>query len=326
MVRQLLGNIRGPRGFQGEQGEQGPEGDTGGFNGEVIGVNNLINLKDFEPYDTSSSLSYNLKDGVLYYNNHPYSFSAEIRLTPGEYTFSVEDFTINPDYASGRIRFSLTYDGSEQTTALLNPGDTHSFTLTTSGLHRLVIRVSNVPRVDGQLEKMMLVKGEYTSDWQPSIRDSALRTINTGNLINNSINFQGVTNTGNIVAEDGVNKYVGNTHVTVDIDGDVEVNTVYTLSWDNEGLSSYNQILLYDADGVFTNINYGSTLIERNIVENGRSYIVFQINRATPFKNPARLRIGTNTFTSHKSSMYCLNQSNNATWQPSTQDLINHLG
>ena len=163
----------GPEGPEGPEGPQGPQGPQGlsGFNGEMIGVNNLIHLKDFEPYDVSSSLSYNLTDGVLYYHNHPYSFTADIELTPGEYTFRVEDFTINPDYQSGRIQFSIRYDAVDQTSVLLNPGDTHSFTLTTSGTHRVVIRVSNVPRVSGQIEKMMLVKGEYVSGWQPSLKD-----------------------------------------------------------------------------------------------------------------------------------------------------------
>ena len=219
MVRQLLGNIKGPKGEPGEPGELGPPGSDGqdgvdgGFNGEIIGVNNLFNMSNLTTYQNMGSVDVDIHTGVVQYSSVPYYIGSPLHLSAGEYTFMIKDYTIHEDVYSGSIRLLIRH-GSENVVDIRNiaPLEPVNFEINTDGEHDVRVYIAGVEVKSGYLEKIMLVKGEYTSGWQPSLKDARLNkaygmgrfyTSNTLSLEERPLVITGYKN-GGIDASSGV--------------------------------------------------------------------------------------------------------------------------
>lgn len=210
MARNLLGNLKGPKGDKGEQGPQGPigdpgpqgdtgprglqgpKGDNGGFNGERIGVMNKINLSDFTQFQgTTPITNYEIEDGLLFFSNLTWQMYTYAFLNGGMHTFSVRDYDSDPTYYQGLLRLIIRehdngVDGAEIINTTVEKNSSVAVDLTGRALqeYRIELRPTGGNALSGVIEKPMLVEGEYSVDWFPGVKDQKLLTaINHENIV-----------------------------------------------------------------------------------------------------------------------------------------------
>lgn len=173
MARELLGNIRGPR------GTEGPKGEDGGFNNETIGVNNLIDITKVSPRGTTSAVDYDLDNGLLNYNGVESYVSVNVTLNGVQHTFRVEDYLTNPSYYSGVLNFQMMdSDGDSVISARVSPKTNLSVDLTGRDRqeYNMLFRVTSSTSFSGFIEKPMLVEGDHTVLWNMSKNDHSYST------------------------------------------------------------------------------------------------------------------------------------------------------
>lgn len=185
MARQFLGNIKGERG---PQGPQGPQGENGGFNGESIGLNNLIDIANLTPRGGTATYDYDLKNGVVNYSDIEWYLSQNVVLNGVKHVFRLEDFLSNPNYASGRINLQLLdSDRVVVSTVLVTPKTNVVVDLTGRDRqeYEVQIRVTNTELFSGFIEKPMLVEGDVSVLWNHKdiVVDNAHRNILYGYTI-----------------------------------------------------------------------------------------------------------------------------------------------
>lgn len=185
MARQFLGNIKGERG---PQGPQGPQGENGGFNGESIGLNNLIDIANLTPRGGTATYDYDLKNGVVNYSDIEWYLSQNVVLNGVKHVFRLEDFLSNPNYASGRINLQLLdSDRVAVSTVLVTPKTNVVVDLTGRDRqeYEVQIRVTNTELFSGFIEKPMLVEGDVSVLWNHKdiVVDNAHRNILYGYTI-----------------------------------------------------------------------------------------------------------------------------------------------
>ena len=210
MVRNLLGNIKGPQGVKGDPGSQGPigdpgpqgdtgprglqgpKGDDGGFNGERIGVMNKLNLSDFTQLgETTPITNYEIEDGLLFFSNLTWQMNTYAFLSGGIHTFSVGNYDSNPSYYQGLLVVMVkeVIDGVDGDTIIdlrVEKNTSVTFDLTGRALqeYRIELRPTNATELSGVIEKPMLVEGEYSVEWFPGVKDQKLLTaINHENIV-----------------------------------------------------------------------------------------------------------------------------------------------
>ena len=188
MARQFLGNIKGERGPQGPKGDGGEPGKDGGFNGESIGVNNLINITNLTPRGETATYDYDLKNGVVNYSDIEWYLSQKVVLNGVKHVFRLEDFLSNPNYASGRINLQLMdSDRVVVTSVFVTPKTNVVVDLTGRDRqeYEVQIRVTNTELFSGFIEKPMLVEGDVSVLWNHKdiVVDNAHRNILYGYTI-----------------------------------------------------------------------------------------------------------------------------------------------
>ena len=165
MARELLGNIKGPKG---DTGPKGDKGDTGGFNGESIGVNNLLDLGNLETYDLSSKIdSVDIENGIVRYSNLAYYMRNTKILRKGVHAFRIKDYTGHSDSFEGKLRFQVrgVGDSTNLFSVDVGRGETRSFNVIEEKEYYLELRPTGVDRKEGFIEKPMLVEGDYSVLW-----------------------------------------------------------------------------------------------------------------------------------------------------------------
>lgn len=167
----MLGNIKGPRGEKGPQGEPGPKGDTGGFNGETIGVNNLIDLSKLVPRSTTATVDVDLENGIINYQNHNNDLILTKHLNVGDYVYSVKNYTRNSGY--GGMRFRVSNGQGDDIVNENYTGEPIKFSIKDSTPQPVDIRIypTNAVVASGFIEKPVLVEGEYPALWSYSEYD-----------------------------------------------------------------------------------------------------------------------------------------------------------
>ena len=157
---------KGDPGERGEKGDKGDPGEKGGFNGETIGVNNLIDITKLTP--RNGSYTYDLKTGRINYENIEWYLHQNIVLNGVKHVFRVEDFLSNPNYASGRINLQLL-DSDNKTiiNKFVTPKEIVEVDLTGRDRQEywVQLRVTNTELFSGFIEKPMLVEGDYSVLW-----------------------------------------------------------------------------------------------------------------------------------------------------------------
>lgn len=190
MVRQFIGNIKGPK------GDTGPKGESGGFNGETIGVNNLIDITKLTTRGANSTHDYELDSGLINYNNVEWYVRGYFTLNGVKHTFRVKDFSSNPDYASGRINLQmLDSDGVVVINEFVTPKTIVNVDLTGRDRQEydVQMRVTNTTTFSGFIEKPMLVEGDIPVLWNSykPVKDYFMTTILnqsvTGSLSNPNV-------------------------------------------------------------------------------------------------------------------------------------------
>ena len=169
---------KGDKGDPGERGEKGDKGDPGvdgGFNGETIGVNNLIDITKLTP--RNGSYTYDLKTGRINYDNIEWYLHQNIVLNGVKHVFRVEDFLSNPNYASGRINLQLLDSVNKIIiNKFVTPKEIVEVDLTGRDKQEywLQLRVTNTELFSGFIEKPMLVEGETPVLWNMSEKDRSI--------------------------------------------------------------------------------------------------------------------------------------------------------
>ena len=226
MVRQLLGNIKGPKGDPGEPGELGPPGSDGqdgvdgvdgGFNGEIVGVNNLFNMSDVHGLNNIGDIDYDVTSGMLTYTGITWNIRTTVRLNNTIHTLYLKDYDSNPAYIGGYIRVAVVDLDNNNIIPQTNVFKNTPLKLDLTSMSEpqdvtLILRVTTGDVYSGYIEQPMLVEGEYTSGWQPSLKDVRLNkaygmgrfyTSNTLSLEERTLGITGYTN-GGIDASSGV--------------------------------------------------------------------------------------------------------------------------
>lgn len=169
MVRELLGNIKGPRGFQGVKGDKGDNGDITQVDVSVV---NHIDLNKLKPRVTSTNIDIDLDNGVINYSNGSNDLFYFKTLEIGDYYFSVKDYTVHEGY--GGLRFRATDAENNDLINTNYTGETLSITISESTPQPVQLRVyvsNTIYSASGFVEKPMLVKSEYNVEWFPSYSD-----------------------------------------------------------------------------------------------------------------------------------------------------------
>lgn len=169
MARELLGNIKGPKGDTGPKGDKGEKGDTGEFKDTAIGMINKLDVSQPEMLESGDTWEFDSKTGIVNHNFSEGHFIAfDVELEPKVHTFRIEDFTVGSMY-DGNFRFQVRDSNNEYIHITNVPKKGHyTFDLTsyeTVGKFRIYFY-----REPGQgfFEKPMLVEGDYSILWNDS--------------------------------------------------------------------------------------------------------------------------------------------------------------
>lgn len=171
MVRQLLGNIKGPKGNTGEKGdrgEQGIQGPPGTLANESIGVVNLLDVTEPENLQSGNTWEFDEETGVVNYNFTTGQFIYfEVELEPRVHTFRIQDFTVNTLY-NGDFRFQLR-DSDREYIHITNVSKKgrYNFDLTSYGTTQTFEVYFYREAGSGFFEKPMLVEGDISVLWNP---------------------------------------------------------------------------------------------------------------------------------------------------------------
>lgn len=176
MVRQLLGNIKGPQGEigpKGDTGDRGLVGPPGTLENEAIGVVNKIDITKLKARggtEKTASYDYDIDSGVVNYSNVEWYLSQDVVLNGVKHVFRLEDFLSNPNYATGRINVQLLDSNrTNVSTVLVTPKNNVVIDLTGRDRqeYEVQIRVTNTEIFSGFIEKPMLVEGDVSVLWTP---------------------------------------------------------------------------------------------------------------------------------------------------------------
>lgn len=175
MVRQLLGNIKGPKGDigpigpKGDRGPEGASGPPGTLANETIGVVNKIDITNLTPFGSDTPLTeIEIDSGIVNYNNVMWNISQNVSLNGVKHSFRVSDYLTNPDYYSGFLRFEMVDENSETVFAQsVSKNTVYTIDLTGKPTQEYSIRLrpTNATAFSGFIEKPMLVEGDIPVLW-----------------------------------------------------------------------------------------------------------------------------------------------------------------
>ena len=169
-----IADLKGEKGDKGDPGEKGDKGDPGVFNGETIGVVNILDITKFKPYNNIGQIETNVKDGVINYTNVPYYISTTVNLKKGNHVFRVKDYTSHSHLYNGKIRFHLLEASEVIYSKDMSKGELFSFNISKNGEYSVQLRISNVTQINGFIEKPMLVEGDIPVLWNMSEKDRSI--------------------------------------------------------------------------------------------------------------------------------------------------------
>lgn len=169
MARELLGNIKGPKGDTGPKGDKGEKGDTGEFKDTAIGMINKLDVSQPQLLESGDTWEFDVKTGIVNYNfetSHFISFSVE--LEPRVHTFRIEDFTVGSMY-DGNFRFQVR-DSNNKYIHLTNVSKKGRYTFDLTSYETVdTFRIYFYREAgEGFFEKPMLVEGDYSILWNDS--------------------------------------------------------------------------------------------------------------------------------------------------------------
>ena len=155
------------------------DGEDGGFNGEIIGVNNLFNMSDAYGLNNVGDIDYDVVSGVLTYTGIIWNFRLPLRLNNTIHTIYFKDYESNPNYSSGYIRVEVSDLHNNNIIPQKNvlkdtPLKLDLTSMSTPQDVLLIIRTTGSESYSGSILQPMLVEGEYTSGWQPSLKDTGI--------------------------------------------------------------------------------------------------------------------------------------------------------
>lgn len=175
MVKTFLGNIKG---------DKGDPGEPGGFNGESIGIMNMIDISKLTARGESTPITnYEIENGVVHYSNVAWYIRQNIVMNGVKHVFRVEDYLTNPDFNNGTLQIFIN-DLSGELVKRVNVNKKETVVIDMTGLARQTydfqLRISNTKPFSGFIEKPMLVEGDHTVLWNAYNVDSNfhLATIN----------------------------------------------------------------------------------------------------------------------------------------------------
>lgn len=196
MVRQLLGNIKGPQGDigpKGDRGDQGVAGPPGTLANETIGVVNKIDITKLTARGGPTAMyDFEIDNGIVHYSNVEWYVRGYFTLNGVKHTFRVEDFLSNPNYASGRINLQLLdSEGKVVINVFVDPKTNVSVDLTGRDRQEydVQMRVTNTTPFSGFIEKPMLVEGDISVLWTPPSKTQYYLHTNMSGAIPYSGNF-----------------------------------------------------------------------------------------------------------------------------------------
>lgn len=168
MVRNLLGNIKGPKGDMGPQGERGLQGPQGTLANESIGVVNKIDIAELDPRGTTATYNYDIDSGVVQYSGVTSFIAGNVTLNGVQHTVRVEDYLTNSGYYAGLLNFQvLDSDGTTVISERVSPKTNVSVDLTGRDRqeYQVLFRVTSSTPFSGFIEKPMLVEGDISVLW-----------------------------------------------------------------------------------------------------------------------------------------------------------------
>lgn len=178
-MAEFLGNIKGP---QGERGLQGVKGDEGDIKKIDVGTLNNIDLFSVETYQNAGSLEVDIEKGIVSYKGMSFYVRTKQHISSGVYYFKIKDYQRQTGYG-GMLNLRFVDMGNN----VLFSSNIEKNTLVKIDLSSvdsqqmwIEYRTTGVEKVDGFIEKPMLVMGDYPVLWHPSLKDMS--------VLNNKIN------------------------------------------------------------------------------------------------------------------------------------------
>lgn len=167
MARNFLGNLKGP------QGPKGDKGEKGGFNNEVIGVINKLDITKFTQYGTEKYITeFDVDEGVLYFTNLFWQMYTIEELNGVKHVFRVENYTSDPDYYQGLLRLIIRVNETNEEVINTTVNKMQTIDVDLSGKprqsYRIELRPTGGNQLSGFIEKPMLVEGDYSVLWNDS--------------------------------------------------------------------------------------------------------------------------------------------------------------
>lgn len=170
MARELLGNIKGPKG---DTGPKGDKGEKGGFNNEVIGVVNKLDITKFTQFGTEKYITeFDVDEGVLYFTNLLWQMYTIEELNGVKHVFRVENYTSDPNYYQGLLRLIIRVNETDEEVINTTVNKMQTIDVDLSGKprqsYRIELRPTGGNALSGIIEKPMLVEGDYSVLWNDS--------------------------------------------------------------------------------------------------------------------------------------------------------------
>lgn len=162
MVRELLGNIKGP------QGAPGKDGVDGNITQVDTGFLNKVSLSAFTI--AQGTLTNDIETGVMEYEGATWQMTQKVFLYAGTHTVRVEDYETSSVYYGGQPYFRVA-GGDYDEYQVLVPQYNYKFEIPEDGTYDVQIRVSNSVIVSGWFRGLTFVEGEYCLGYFPSLLD-----------------------------------------------------------------------------------------------------------------------------------------------------------
>lgn len=192
--------VDGRDGKDGVDGLDGEKGEKGGFNGENIGVMNMIDLTKLNARGTTSTYDFDVDNGIINYNNVEWYLNQDVILNGVKHVFRVEDYLTNTNFNNGTLQIVIN-NLSGDLIKRVNVNKKETTVIDMTGYDRQTydfqLRVTNNEIFRGFIEKPILVEGDYTVLWNMSEKDRII--YHNINAINNyslaTINNQEISGT-----------------------------------------------------------------------------------------------------------------------------------
>lgn len=168
--RILLGNVKGEKG---DKGDTGLTGKDGGFNGEKIGLINILDINTVVPF-SGNVTNLDIENGVIEYSNMTYALQFYIKMGSKKYKFKMSDYTVFTSYPVYPLVQVRALDGTTLfSSGNISKNEPIEIDFTDQVEQDVIFRIqcaSSVVRT-GFIEKPMLYDSDYSVEWSPSLND-----------------------------------------------------------------------------------------------------------------------------------------------------------